>query len=143
MLRFLSPSADAADPPPGRTDWRVPAARWGPALIAAGLAVLILAAWWPALPVVSAMALLTLGATGSTLARFNRSPSLRAFLPVHIVVYAGLYVLFIGAILHAATTRSGGGVDLLRTIDLAASVGPMSVAAWLSWKAVRLPSRAG
>jgi hypothetical protein len=131
MLRLFSPSDGAAQ-----------AAIWGPALIAVGLAILILAAWWPAAPIVSAMALLTLGATGATLARFGRSPSLRTILPFHIVVYAGLYVLFVGASQHAAATQTGGG-NLWRTIDLAASVGPMAVAVWLSWKALRLMSRTG
>jgi hypothetical protein len=131
MPRLFSPSTHAAE-----------AALWGPALIAVGLAILILAAWWPAAPIVSAMALLTLGATGATLARFGSSPSLRTILPVHIVVYAGMYALFVGASQHAAATQTGGG-NLWQTIDLAASIGPMTVAAWLSWKALRLLSGAG
>lgn len=118
------------------------AARWGPALIAVGLAVLLSATWWPAAPVVSAMALLALGATGATLARFGGSPSFPTILAVHVVVYAGLYVLFVGATLHAAATQHGG-VDWWRAVDLAVSVWPMIAAAWLSWKSIRLSGRAG
>jgi hypothetical protein len=126
MLRFLSPSASAAY-----------SARWGPALIAVGLVVLLLATWWPAAPSVTAMAVLALGATGATLARFGRSPLLRTILPVHIVVYIGLYALFLGATLHAAKTGLGGGVDLTRAIDLAASVWPMIAALRISFAALR------
>jgi hypothetical protein len=130
MPRLLSLSPNATQP-----------ALWGPSLVALGLAVLILAPWWPAAPVVSAMALLTLGATGATLARFGGSPSLRPILVVHIVTYAGLYVLFIGATLHAAT-KQGGGIGWQQAIDLSASLLPMIVAMRLSLRAVGLPSGA-
>jgi hypothetical protein len=124
MLRFPFLSLRAAQ-----------AARWGPALIAGGLSLLLLAAWWPAAPIVSAMALLALGATGATLARFGGSPSLRPILAVHIVVYAGLYALYFGAACHAA--NAGGGIDLARAADLAASVWPMIAALRISFAALR------
>jgi hypothetical protein len=108
---------------------------WGPALIAAGLGVLLSAAWWPTAPLVSAMALLALGATGATLARFGTSPGFPTILAVHVVVYAGLYVLFVGATLHTAT-RSGG-VEWWRAADLAASFWPMIAASRLSFAALR------
>jgi len=126
MLRILSPSAGA-----GQAAW------WGPTLIAVGLAILILAPWWPAAPVVSAMGFLTLGATGATLARFGRSPILRTILPVHMVVYAGLYVLYFGAVCHAAGTADDGGWSAARIADLAASVWPMIAALRLSIAALR------
>jgi hypothetical protein len=122
------------------TNFAIPA-EWGTGLIGIGLAMMILVAWWPAMPVVLAMALVMLGATGATLERFGDSSSLRPILAVHVVTYAGLYALFIGATLDAATKR-GGGVGWLQTIDLAASVVPILAAAWLLWKTFRLPSRA-
>jgi len=126
MPRFFSPSTHAAE-----------AALWGPALIAVGLAILMLAAWWPSAPVVSAMALLFLGATGATLARFGRHPALRTILAVHIVVYAGLYALYFGAVCHAADSATGGGWNLARTADLAASIWPMFAALRLCFAALR------
>lgn len=109
---------------------------WGPWLIAAGLALLILATWWPALPIVSALAVLTLGATAATLARYRGSPLLRGILTVHVVVYTGLYALYFGAVCHAASVEARPGLDLVRAADLAASVWPMLAALRLSFTAL-------
>lgn len=125
MPRLFSPSTHAAE-----------AALWGPALIAVGLAVLMLSTWWPCAPVVSAMALLALGATYATLARFGHHPALRTILAVHIVVYAGLYALYVGAVCHAADSAMGGW-SLARTADLAASIWPMLAALRLCLAALR------
>jgi hypothetical protein len=97
-------------------------------LIAVGLTILIAAVWIPALPVVTAMALLALGATNATLRRFRRSPTLVPALVLHATTYVGLYALCIGATLHAATNPSAQGLGASETLDLAASTLPMAVA---------------
>ena len=106
------------------------AAIHGQVWIAAGLSILLAAAWWPMLPAVTGMALITLGATGTTIARFCGRPALAPVLFVHLAVYGGLYALFVGATLHAGSQASGG-VGLAAAVDLAASVGLMAAAVGL------------
>ncbi len=106
------------------------AAIHGPALIAAGLLVLLAAVWWPAVPTLTAMTLVALGATGATIERFRGSLALAPVLIAHLAIYCGLYALFVGASLHAAT-QSGAGFELPAAIDLAASLGPAAVAVGL------------
>jgi hypothetical protein len=99
----------------------------GPALIAIGLGGLIASTWLP-VPVVTAMAVLTLGVTEVTIDRFGRSAALLPIIALHSVIYAGLYGLFIGATLHAATSAFvavRGGSPL---VDIAISSVPMAVA---------------
>jgi hypothetical protein len=98
----------------------------GPCLIAVGLVVLIAAGWIPSLPVVTAMAVLALGATGATLVRFQGASSLRPIMLLHAATYATLYVLFAGAVLHAP---SSVGLSRWAQFDLAASILPMALAA--------------
>lgn len=105
-------------------------------LIAVGLAILILAAWMPALPVVTAMAILTLGATDATLARF-RGMAAMAPVMLHAATYATLYALFVGATLHAANAASAAPLSGWTLFDLAASILPMGVAAQRIVGAVR------
>jgi hypothetical protein len=97
-----------------------------PLLIAAGLTGLLASILFPAVPVVTAMAVLTLGATNSTLARFRGSSALPTLMLAHAAVYLSLYVLLIGATLHAAlpTLRLSVGTAL----DLVASILPMALA---------------
>jgi hypothetical protein len=98
-----------------------------PVLIAIGLGGLIASAWLP-VPVVTAMAVLTLGVTEVTIDRFGHSAALLTIIALHSVIYAGLYGLFIGAALHAATSASvavRGGSPL---VDIAISSVPMAVA---------------
>ena len=59
--------------------------------IAFGLAILISFAWFPLAPVVTAMAIIALGATNATLARFQGSPALCPVLLLHAVTYLSLY----------------------------------------------------
>jgi hypothetical protein len=99
------------------------AAIHGPALIAAGLLVLLAAVWWPAVPTMTAMTLVAFGATGATLARFRGRAAAVPVLILHLAVYGGLYVLFVGATLHASA-QANAGIGLPATIDLAASLGP-------------------
>jgi len=101
-------------------------AAFGPWLIAIGLTILIAAAWIPLLPVVTAMAFLTLGATDATLSRFQNTQVLRPILFLHAATYAMLYGLFVGAVLHASASD---GLGLGVQFDLAASILPMAFAA--------------
>ena len=104
--------------------------QWAPTLIAVGLAVLLAAAWWPAVPVVTAMALVAFGATGATLARFRGRPALLPVLLVHLAIYGALYALFVAATLHAST-QGNAPVGLPAAIDLAVSVWPAVAAVGL------------
>jgi hypothetical protein len=99
-------------------------ARW----IGVGLVIFIAAGWVPAMPVVTAMAILALGATNATIARFARSPALIPVVLLHAATYATLYALFIGATLHAATGSTTGRLSAWSALDLVASTLPMAVA---------------
>lgn len=101
--------------------------RWAPALIGAGLLLLFASVSWPMLPVVTGMALIALGATGATVARFRGTQALVPVIVLHVAIYGGLYVLFVGATLHAAA-RNDAGIGLPAAIDLAASLGPVTAA---------------
>lgn len=105
----------------------LPPAERAPILIAAGLAMILAAAWVPAMPVVTAMAILTVGATEATLARFRGSPAVVPVLLMNVATYVSLYGLFIGATMHAAAAASPVGLGLWAALDLAASVLPMAV----------------
>jgi hypothetical protein len=100
----------------------------GTPLIGCGLAVLIAAAWISALPVVTGMAVLVLGATNATLSRFRDAPTAGPVLYLHTVTYVGLYALFIGAMLHAAASHPTSGLALVTSLDIAASSVPMAIA---------------
>jgi hypothetical protein len=100
----------------------------GPALIALGLLVLMLSAWCPALPVVTAMAILTLGATYVMVQRFRSSSDYIPVLLLHASTYAALYGLFIAATLHAAGRAPNTAVSSVVILDIAASVLPILTA---------------
>lgn len=100
----------------------------GPTLIAVGLAVLLLSPWLPALPVVTAMALLTLGATFVTAQRFRGSPGYIPVMLLHATTYAALYGLFIAATLHAAGSATNTPVRSIVILDIAASMLPILTA---------------
>jgi hypothetical protein len=103
---------------------------WSPTLIGVGLLLLFASVSWPMTPVMTGMALIGLGATGATIERFRRSPAFVPVLVTHLAIYGGLYALFVGASLHAAT-QSDAGIGLSAAIDLAASLGPAAVAVGL------------
>jgi hypothetical protein len=109
----------------------------GPALVVIGLASLIAAAWWPAAPVLSAMGLISLGATEITLRRNCGT----AFFPhaaiLHAVTYAGLYGLFVGAVFDAAMRSSTPGTTYWASVDFAVSVMPIAMAAKRTFAALR------
>jgi hypothetical protein len=103
----------------------------GPALIAVGLATLVAAMIYPAVPAVTAMGLVALGATGVTLARFRTTSMLVPLVLLNLVTYAGLYALFVGAVLHATAAQTGG-IAPMQLIDLVVSLVPMVAVAWRS-----------
>jgi hypothetical protein len=105
----------------------IQSAERAPILIAVGLAMIVAAAWVPAMPVVTAMAILALGATDATLSRFRNTPAIVPILLMHAATYVGLYGLFIGATLHAAATASPGGLGIAAALDLAANSLPMAI----------------
>lgn len=103
--------------------------RRGPALIAAGLVVLIFASGLSGAPVLTAFAFIALGATEVTLARHHNTARLLPLAILHAITYATLYALFLGATLQAATTSSSRNVHWLVVLDVAASLFPMAIAA--------------
>ena len=100
----------------------------GPRLIALGLTLLLASLQIPAIPVVTAMAIVTLGATQSTLARFRQSPALPTVLLFHAALYLSLYVTFVCALLYGPTEASAHALSLLKALDLAMSIAPMAIA---------------
>jgi hypothetical protein len=110
----------------------------GAAPIGIGLAMLIAAMLWPGSPAVSAMAMVTLGATDVTLARFRRSATMLPILVFHAAVYGGLYAIFVCATLDASASRVGTvhQLDDIVGVDLALSIVPIGMAAERAWRAL-------
>ena len=104
-----------------------PAAGWAPLAIAVGFAILLAGAWWSSAPVVTAMALIALGATGTTVNRSHSACTFHIVVALHLFVYLNLYFLFVGAVCHASTQAAPGGFNLLRALDLGMSVVPMAL----------------
>lgn len=110
---------------------RIEPARHGSGLIGIGLAIQIAATWWPAAPVVTAMSLVALGATALTIARVCRHWAAAFVLALHLTIYVGLYLLFVGALCHAATAGPRPGWHSWQMLDLGLSIWPMALA--LRW----------
>jgi hypothetical protein len=96
------------------------------AMIALGLGFLVAAAWWPAAPAVTAMALVALGATALALPRLLQLQFAPVLIMAHLIVYGSLYFLFVGAVRHGATAGAQLGWHFWQSLDVAASVGPMA-----------------
>jgi hypothetical protein len=105
-------------------------------LIATGLIVLLAAASWPNLPVVTGMALVALGASLATVERFRGASLAAPVLFGHLATYGAIYVLFAGAALHAAS-RTAGGIGWVVAIDLTISIWPLAIATALVIDALR------
>ncbi len=101
------------------------ASEWSPAFLGGGLLVLAASSFLPGLPTVTGMALVGLGATGSTIARFRGPPALVPVLLLHLAAYGGLYALFVGATLDVAW-RSSPLIEVLSLVDLAMSFWPVA-----------------
>jgi hypothetical protein len=113
------------------TDFRI-----APTAMAFGVAWLLIGTLWPRTPVVTAMALVALGATGALVVRLRRSPQSLPVRAAHAFVYGGLYAIFVGAELHAANAASGPRLNWLVLIDVALSFVPMLAAANVTWTAL-------
>jgi hypothetical protein len=100
----------------------------GTTLIAGGTALLLVSVCRPQMPAVTAMALVALGATDVTLARFRWSPAVVPILVLHATTYGGLFALFVGAVLDAAARSSSSTLSFPLALDLAASTLPAAVA---------------
>jgi hypothetical protein len=111
--------------------------RLAPTAMAFGVAWLLIGTLWPGTPVVTAMALVTFGATAALVARMRRSSHGIPMLAAHAFVYGALYAIFVGAELHAANAASGPRLSWLVLVDVALSVVPMLAAANVIWTALR------
>ncbi|MEX0613412.1 MAG: hypothetical protein WD738_11930 [Pirellulales bacterium] len=112
------------------------AGQTAPACIGLGLATLIAAAWWPALPVATAYAFIALGATLATVDRFRGAAALRFLVVTHLFVYVSLYFLFVGAVCHAAISGAQNGLAFLQGFDFGVSAVVMAQVVRLSLAAV-------
>jgi hypothetical protein len=105
-----------------------PASRPDVALIALGLALLAANIYWSAPPaVVSAVAIIALGATYATTRRLAGATNRCWIITIHLFVYFALYLLFVGALWHAALQSPRGSIGLLESLDIAASLVPMGL----------------
>ena len=109
--------------------------------IGVGLAMLIVAVWWTGAPIVTAVAIVSLGATEATLTRFRNTTALLPITIVHGATYAGLYGLFVSATLQAAGTTSAASGPYAVVLDIAASVLPMGLAVQHISNGLLRPSR--
>jgi hypothetical protein len=83
--------------------------------------------WWSHAPVLTAIAIVSLGATDLTIERFRRSAAYFPILLLHALTYACLFGAMAGARIQA--TASGvDGVSGWILADLATSIVPMSLA---------------
>jgi hypothetical protein len=100
----------------------------GETCIGLGLVILIAAAWWPDAPLVTAIAIIALGATHAMACRFRSSTAAVPVIILHGMTYALLYALFVGARLHTPTAAPSASVSGLVMVDLIASAFPMAFA---------------
>jgi hypothetical protein len=99
----------------------------GAPLIVAGITALMTVAAFPTAPAVTALSIVMLGATNTTLDRYRHSQALTAALLLHTGAYASLYVLFVGATLHAAAATPSGALSTLPAVDLVTSAIPLAI----------------
>jgi hypothetical protein len=105
-----------------------PGSSHGPTLIGAGLLLLLASTYCHGVPIVTAVALISLGATEVMIARPCAHARLVPITILHAATYATLYALFLGATLHASTATSTA-TRWPVTLDIAASLLPMLLAA--------------
>ncbi len=103
------------------------AAGIAPLLIAVGIAMLFAQFCWTVTPVATAVAIIALGATITTVSRPHRAVSLRVGIAVHLLVYTCLYLLFIGAICDASMRGPRDGLTFLQGIDFGVSAALMGL----------------
>jgi hypothetical protein len=100
----------------------------GPWFIAAGLSMLLACVLCPVIPAVTAMAIVTLGATLATLVRFRQSPAIATLMLLHAAVYLSLYVTFVCAVLYKPVEAYSHALSVFTALDLAASIVPIALA---------------
>jgi hypothetical protein len=113
-----------------------PIATHGPSLIAVGLVVLLATILEPGLPAVTGMACVALGASIAVVSRFRGSRALRPVIAAHLLIYASLYLLFVGAVYHASAENGAMEMSAVQALDLALSIVPIVAAARISIAAV-------
>jgi len=91
-------------------------------MIACGLAYIAVHVALPTAPIAAAFAVLALGASIVTVKQFGRPDIVTG----HVVIYAGLYVLLVGAVYDNAARQSELGLSMAQTIDLGISAGIMA-----------------
>jgi hypothetical protein len=104
----------------------------GTLAIATGLSILAVAMIFPGSPAVTGMALVVLGATCATRARFRGNTAILSIMLVHLFTYGSLYVLFVGSALDAGA-RSGAALAAIDWFDLALSICPLAFALEQMW----------
>src|SRR6188472_1749086 len=100
----------------------------GETSIGLGLAILISAACWPGAPLVTAIAVIALGATDAMIFRFRASTAAAPLIVLHGMTYALLYALFVGATLHVPAAAPSASVSVFVVLDLIASAFPVAIA---------------
>ena len=95
--------------------------RDGSLLIAMGLVGLAASAYLPAMPLISAMALVAWGATAALGSRMANSPFVGTAMVVHLFVYLSLYLVFVGAVIHAAISGPQSGIGAPLILDCGTS----------------------
>jgi hypothetical protein len=113
---------------PAASSPQISSETFGPVWILAGLALMIVVAFYPNAPVVTAVALIALGTTEVVVSRPSKWPSPLAIVLLHGTTYAMLYAIFIGARLYTPPNARASSLTLLTTLDLAASTLPMAIA---------------
>jgi hypothetical protein len=112
------------------------ASRRSPLIIGSGLLILITASAAKGQPMCTGFALVALGATLSTVARYLAGLYVRSVVAVNLIVYASLYILLLGAVfdLGARTTRMELG--FIWMLDLACSFALMAFVTGLCLRAI-------
>jgi hypothetical protein len=100
-------------------------------LVIVGLALLTASTFWPRTPVITALAMITIGATDLTIQRFRESAAYLPVMLLHALTYTGLYGIMAGARIHAAASSPYSGVSGWLLADFACSIVPI----WLAIRA--------
>jgi hypothetical protein len=128
IISSLIPSFAAMRPTSIRSIADSESGNLAPASIAIGLGVLLAGAAFTVVPVVTAMSLVALGANLEAIRRLRNAKSRSPFIAAHLFTYASLYLVFVGAVFHAAMAAGQDGLAFLQKLDLVVSVGPMALA---------------
>ncbi len=108
----------------------------GPVWIAAGLTILICGEWWPLMPITTGLAFIAMGSTGALINQLRGSTKLLATVAAHIIVYVSLFLLFVGAISHAAMSGPQDGLSFFQGLDFGVGAGLMVLSTRMSLEAM-------